>query len=157
MREFLNRNIDTKIVPGDWTIWHRYTYGVAGERFFREMKENGRFVASVCPRCRKAFLPPCLYCEDCFGATTGYRVVESSGVVETFTVLWESLEEEPLSEPLIVAFIRFEGIKGGWLAPLLNVTPDKVRIGMRVKPLWKPKGERGGTIDDLLGFEPIGL
>ena len=48
---------------GDIPIHHRYTMGVAGERFFRAMRDEKRLLASRCPGCRTAFLPPKMYCE----------------------------------------------------------------------------------------------
>lgn len=155
MQEYLTKNVEPKTVFGDWPVWHRYTYGVAGERFFREMKEHGRFVASTCPQCRRSFLPPIMYCEDCFVEMTEYRPVEGPGTVESFSVLHESLDETPLAEPILIAFVRFDGVTGGWLAPLAGVAPEEVHIGIRVKPIFKPKGEREGLLTDLAHFAPV--
>lgn len=154
MREQITRNIDLKPVFGEWEVWHRYTYGIAGERFFRAMKEEARLLASVCPQCHRAFLPPSLYCEDCFAEMSEYRPVEAVGTVQSFTVLHESLEEMPLPEPVLIAFVGFEGIVGGWLAPLRGLALDQVQIGMRVKAVWKPADQRQGQVGDLAYFEP---
>jgi uncharacterized OB-fold protein len=151
MSEKLTRNVDLKPVLGEWAVWHRYTYGVAGEKFFREMKNKARLVASVCPKCQKKFLPPSLYCEDCFVEMTKYKPVDGAGEVASFTVLHQSLDETPLSEPLVIALVRWNDVTGGWLAPLLNIDPTKVRVGLKVKPVFAKK--RNGQIGDLAGFE----
>jgi len=154
MREYVVKNTELKSVPGDWGVWHRYTYGVAGERFFREVKDHGRLVASVCPQCRHAVLPPSLYCEDCFAEMTEYQPVGDVGTVHSFTVLRESLEETALPEPVVAALVQFEGVKGGFLGALKGVAPEQVRIGMRVKAVWKPPGQRQGALSDLSHFSP---
>ena len=139
MREYLTQNTEPRKVHGDWTVHYRYTYGVAGERFFRELKDRGHLVASTCPKCKKRFLPPNQYCEDCFVEMTEYAPVQGNGTVHSFTVLHESLEETPLPEPVIAAFVQFEGVAGGLLAPLKGVTPDRVKIGLKVKPVLEAK------------------
>jgi len=155
MHEYLTSNVRAKTVIEDWPLWYRYTHGVAGERLFREMKDHGRLLCGVCPQCGHAFLPPSLYCEDCFAEITTYRPVEGNGRVATFCVLHESLDEQPLDEPVVVALVEFEGVRGGWLAPLRDVPPDQVEIGMAVRPVWKPDGQREGAVSDLMHFVPV--
>jgi len=133
MREYLTQNEQPRTVYGNWGVHYRYTYGVAGERFFRELKDRGHLVASVCPKCRRQFLPPSLYCEDCFVEMTEYVPVEGHGTVYSFTVLRESLDETPLATPIVAALVQFDGVAGGLLAPLQGVSPDKVEIGMKVR------------------------
>ena len=147
MREYLTNNAEPKAVPGDWGVWYRYTHGVAGERFFREIKDHKRLVASTCPKCKRRFLPPSLYCEDCFVEMTEYQPVEGLGTVDTFTVLHESLEEQPLPQPIVAALVRFEGVTGGLLAPVGGVGPDQVKIGMKVKPVFEAKRPTNGMAD----------
>lgn len=154
MHEYLTRNVEPVQVPGDWNVSHRYTYGVAGERFFREVMDNGRLMASRCPKCSRSFLPPTLYCEACFVEVTDFRAVESQGTVASFTVLHESLDETERGEPVVIAFVEFEGIAGGWLAPLAGVAAEKVSIGMAVKPVFKPKDQRKGYVTDITHFAP---
>ncbi len=147
MREQLTRNLEARAVHGDWGVWYRYTYGPAGERFFREIKDRQRLVASVCPKCGRRFLPPSLYCEDCFVEMTEFQPVAGTGTIDSFTVLHDSLEETRLAEPIIVALVRFEGVTGGCLAPLKGVKPDAVRIGMKVKPVFNTQQPTNSIAD----------
>src|SRR5881628_2016535 len=43
-----------------------YTAGVAGEEFLRELKDNGRLIASKCPKCKNSYVPARMYCATCF-------------------------------------------------------------------------------------------
>lgn len=148
MREYLTHTEQPLKVYGDWGVHYRYTYGVAGERFFRELKERAHLLASTCPKCKKRFLPPSLYCEDCFVEMIEYGPVTGPGTVDSFTVLHDSLEERPLPEPIVAAFVRFDGIAGGLLAPLKGIAPQQVRIGLKVKPVIETR-QPTGSIRDL--------
>ncbi len=152
MHEYLTQPEQLRQVHGDWQVHYRYTYGVAGERFFREIKNTGQLVASSCPKCSKRFLPPSLYCEDCFVEMTEYSPVEGAGTVQSFTVLHDSLENAPLPEPIVAAFVQFDGVSGGLLGPLRGLKPDQVKIGQRVKPVIET-GQPTHSIVDL-AWEP---
>jgi uncharacterized OB-fold protein len=32
---------------------------------------------------------------------------------------------------------------------------DRVRVGLRVEAVWRPDGERVGSIRDIAGFRPV--
>ena len=38
--------------PEDVKLYGQYTYGIAGERFFREIKDNGRLMGTKCQKCQ---------------------------------------------------------------------------------------------------------
>ncbi|MCL6451800.1 MAG: OB-fold domain-containing protein [Acetobacteraceae bacterium] len=139
---------------GSVPVWHQYTLGLAGERFFRELKDRGRLMASRCPRCGAAYLLPKLYCPACFVACEEWVEIKPRGVVDTFTVLHEGLEEEELKEPVVVAFVTFPGVKGGLVHRLGEVGRDGPAVGMEVEMVLRP--ERRGGLDDILYFRPVG-
>ena len=152
MWEKITRADQVRQLRGEIPVHHRYTLGVAGERFFKEMRDQRRLLVSRCPRCQEALLPPKMYCERCFVETTEWTCVEGPGYVETFTVLHLSLEGEPLEEPVVVAFIVWKGIRGGLVHRVAGVGPDAALKGMAVEPVWAP--ERTGSLADIRHFQP---
>ena len=152
MWEKITRPGDARSLRGDIPIHHRYTLGVAGERFFKEMRDHRRLLASRCPKCREALLPPKMYCERCFEETTDWIPVEGPGYVESFTVLHISLDEEPLEEPAVVAFIVWEGVRGGLVHRIRGVKPGGVKTGISVEPVWAEV--RSGALEDISHFRP---
>ncbi|MEM4372343.1 MAG: zinc ribbon domain-containing protein, partial [Metallosphaera sp.] len=42
-----------------------YTAGPDGEKFLRGLRE-GKILGRKCPRCGRIYVPPRMYCEDCF-------------------------------------------------------------------------------------------
>jgi uncharacterized OB-fold protein len=139
---------------GEIPIHHRYTAGMAGERFFRAMKDEKAILASKCPVCRRSFLPPKMYCEECFERTTDWHPVEGPGYVRGFTVLHISLEEQPLKTAEVVGLIGWKGIEGGLVHRLVVEDPVQVFSGMAVEPVWAET--RSGGVTDILYFREAG-
>ncbi len=129
-----------------------YTSGVAGERFFVALRDEGRILASRCPDCGLDYLPPRMFCEDCFTELTEYVDVPPDGRVAAVTVAYVDRTGAKLSHPQVWAFVTFKGIRGGLLHRLL-LTADSARPGLAVRLKLKPRDARGGTILDIEGFE----
>ena len=93
---------------------------------------------------------PRKFCERCFRPTDGWTEVPHTGTVETFSICHVTWDMRPLDEPQIPAVIRLDGTsEGGFLHLLGEVAPDDVRAGMQVEAVWKPAGERVGSILDI--------
>ncbi len=149
-------NIITEAKPWQdrFPLTGRYSYGVAGERFFRELKNNGRLMGTRCPRCDLVYVPARLYCERCFAHLEEWVEVPLTGEVHTFSVVYLDLDEEPLPKPDIIAFVRLDGADGGLVHRLGEVAADEVYIGMPVEAVLKPPDRREGAITDILYFKP---
>ncbi len=139
-------------VEGDFPVHFRYTAGVAGERFFREIKDNGRLVASRCPNCNLNYLPPRIYCERCMSKLEEYVHIENSGTVETFTQCYQDADGKNLPEPVTVALVRFPSAHGG----IVHRAKGEVSIGDKVHLVFKEKSKRTGSILDIEYFEKRG-
>ncbi len=154
--EKVERITEARVWRGEIPLYARYTAGIAGERFFREIKENARIMGTKCSRCNILYVPARLYCERCFSKLEEWEEVPPRGEVHTFTILHMDLEENPLDKPAIVAFIRLERADGGLVHYLGEVEPDEVYIGMKVEAVFKPPEERKGEITDIRYFRPAG-
>jgi len=139
---------------GEIPITSRYAVGIAGERFFREIMENGRFLGTRCPECGLTYVPPRLYCERCLAHLEEWVAVPNTGRVHTFTVVHVGLDGNPLPEPRVLAFVRLDGTDGGLVHYLGEVDPGEVSIGTRVEAVFKDKAEREGRITDIAYFRP---
>lgn len=141
---------------GEIPIQSRYTCGLAGEKFFREIKDNARLIGTRCPECDFTYVPPAIYCERCFSRLEEWVEVGPEGTVQSFTVLCVALDGSPLDEPEIMALIQLDGADSVLVHRLGKVNLDELAIGMRVKPVFKPKKERQGSILDIVQFVPVG-
>ena len=128
---------------------YKYTAGVAGDRFLQLLKQ-GKLQASQCTQCHKLYLPPKIFCKDCFSQLNEWKdVAEDSAYVYSFT----SVKKEEGSRELI-ALVKFDGVEGGLLGRLKS-SREEPRMGMKVRPVFKQKSERIGELSDIEYFEKV--
>lgn len=135
-------------------LYGRYTFGLAGEKFFREILENARLIGTRCEQCNLSYLPPRIYCERCFSELKEWVNVPTTGVVHSFTLAYVDSEGNRLSQPVPIALVKFEGYYGGLVHRFGEVEPEEVRIGMPVEISFKPRDQRVGSILDIQYFRP---
>lgn len=152
MFEKLTDPRDVLLWEGQIPIRHRYTPGVAGEAFFKALKDRGDFLGSHCGSCGITYCPARLFCERCFSELGADTNVGPGGVLESFTVGSVGVEGEPLEASVTVGLVRLDGADTVFLHFLVD-TEDPV-IGERVEAVLEPKAKRTGSIRDIRGFRP---
>lgn len=145
-----------RAVEGDLPFYSVYTVGIAGERFFRALKDEGQILGTRCTDCDVMYVPGRLYCERCFAHLDEEAWFDAGtlGNVHTFTVMHIGLDGASLETPRILAFIEIGDTDGGLVHDLSKVDPDDIFIGMPVEAVFKPPQERAGSITDILYFKP---
>lgn len=138
---------------GDLPVTSRYTFGLAGERFFRAIKDEGKIFGARCEACDITYVPARQFCERCMDELETWLDMGTQGEVYTFTLLYENLDGSPREQPEIVAFLSFGD--GGIVHRLGEVEPANIDIGMPVEAVFKPKNKREGSIQDIEYFRPI--
>jgi uncharacterized OB-fold protein len=138
---------------GELPVTNRYTYGLAGEKFFRTLKDEGRILGTHCPHCDQTYVPAAIFCERCLAKLDDWVDVGTRGEVDTFTLLYVNLDGSPREKPEIIAFVRFGD--GGLIHHLGEINPDQIEIGMMVQAVFKTTTERIGSILDIDYFKPV--
>lgn len=171
---------DARVYHGDIPVSHRYTAGVAGERFLRALKDEGKIYGTRCPRCSYVYVPARLYCERDMAHLDDSTWVQvgSEGELVSFSAVYYNLDGERLQAPQWVGLVRLQGASGVLMHYLgddassrdtgkcrddknllrddaSQVKPDALRVGMRVQAVLKPANERVGSIRDILYFKPV--
>ncbi len=135
-----------------WTdaipLHYEYTAGVAGEKFLRGLIE-GKILSSLCTNCDIAYLPPKMYCTNCYGGLTQYKNVGTQGRIAALTETHVDFDGSRLKQSRLVGFIEFEGAKGGLIH---EVEGKRARIGARVSARFLPEGRRTGAMTDIESF-----
>ena len=150
------RNVDISIWLGDIPIGHKYTMGVAGDVFFRKLRDAGQLTASVYEGSDTAYLPPQINCSETFAPVKRYKKVGPNGTIDTFTIVHRGRDGQALEQPRALAMIKVDGAEGGILHWIGGCPPEKVHIGMRVKAIFEPKSKRKGCLSDIRHFAPLG-
>ncbi|HET7736222.1 MAG TPA: OB-fold domain-containing protein, partial [Nocardioidaceae bacterium] len=134
-----------------------YIYEASPEEssFFRGLSE-GRLVGQRCPKCQKVYVPPRGAC-PVDGVPTAEEVeLPDTGIVTTFCVVNVPFLGQRIEIPYVSAYILLDGADIGFLHLIQGVPADQVRMGMRVKAVWKPRDEWGTTVENIKHFEPTG-
>jgi uncharacterized OB-fold protein len=137
----------------DLPVTSRYTAGMAGEKFFRAIQDEGKILGTYCEHCDVTYVPGRIFCERCMAELNDWKDMGTVGEVFTFTLLFEDLDGTPIEEPIVVAFILMED--GGLIHQLGELDLEELYIGMPVEVVFKPKAEREGSILDIEYFRPI--
>ncbi|MGH2731796.1 MAG: Zn-ribbon domain-containing OB-fold protein [Actinomycetota bacterium] len=155
MFEKLTDPTQVRLWRGNMPVSHHYTAGIAGERFFRMLKDRGAFLATRCGECAVTYCPARAFCERCLAELDEYFEVGPRGVLESFTVVHRDLDDRPLDEPVAVGLIRLEGADTCFVHRLAGDRREGLRIGFRVEPVLKPQAQRSGHLDDVEYFRPL--
>ena len=138
---------------GDLPVTSRYTFGLAGEKFYRAIKDEGRIYGTKCSECGRTYVPASLFCERCLVELDDWIDVGTTGEIHAFTLLYEDLDGKPTQTPEMIAFIRLGD--GGLIHRLGEIEQDQIRIGLRVEAVFKAPEEREGSIQDISHFRPV--
>ena len=151
MKERVTRPEEFKYICGDFPVEYVYTAGEALEPFFKSIRDKGKLIGARCNSCGFVYLPPTIFCEQCFTRINETVKVSDHGIVESFTVSFLDVDGNWLDEPVCWGLIRLEGASTTLLHQLL-CEPEELYFGMEVKAKFKPKNKREGSIKDIEGF-----
>jgi uncharacterized OB-fold protein len=134
-----------------------YLYAASPEEsaFYRGLAE-GRIVGQRCPACRKVYVPPRSACPVDGVATTDEVELGHTGTVTTFCIVNVPFLGQKITPPYVSAYVLLDGADIAFLHLILDVPAEDVRMGMRVKAVWKPREEWGTTIENISHFAPTG-
>jgi hypothetical protein len=149
---------EKRVIFNEWNPNAQYAWdaGVAIGRYLAELKE-GRLIGVRCRHCRRTVIPPRNFCEWCFRPMDDWVYLSDTGTVNTFSLCYVTWDMKRVEEPEIPAVIDIDGTRPrvGIMHLLGEVDPDDVKIGMKVKAVWKPAEERMGAITDIKYFKPV--
>ncbi|MGW8224252.1 MAG: Zn-ribbon domain-containing OB-fold protein [Anaerolineales bacterium] len=137
----------------DMPVTNRYTFGVAGERFFRAIKDEGRIIGAYCTECERTYVPAVIFCERCLQEIEDWVDVGDTGEIITFSEVYIGIDDLPLDEPVKVAFIRLGD--GGLIHYIKPSDTNPLEIGQKARVVFKPPNERQGSILDISHIEII--
>src|SRR5437660_323795 len=135
---------------------YAWSAGEAMSRFLAEL-QDGRLIARTCYSCKRILFPPRMFCEECFRPTDTWTYIQDTGRIETFSVSYLDTDAKRIPDPILVGVISMDGAspKMGMMHYFGEMTKEEIRIGMRVKAIWKPWEERRGSVLDIKYFAPL--
>ena len=134
-----------------------YDYVASPEEsaFGRGLKE-GRILAQACPKCQKVYVPPRGACPVDGVPTSEPHELPDTGIVTTFCIVNVPYLGQKIKPPYVSAYVLLDGADIAFLHLILGTDAADVRMGMRVKAVWKDEAERGYSMENISHFEPTG-
>ncbi len=134
-----------------------YLYAASPEEsaFYRGLAE-GRVVGQRCPSCHKVYVPPRSACPTDGHPTTDEVELADTGTVTTFCIVNVPFLGQRITPPYVSAYVLLDGADIAFLHLILDIPAEEVRMGMRVRAVWKPREEWGTTIENISHFAPTG-
>ena len=111
---------------------------------FWEAALEHRLVAQQCTACSEFRMPPAPFCWNCQSQDAQWVDLPGTGSVFTFNVTRQALIPQLKDYvPYVVAVIDLDGAPGArFVSTLVDVDPEEVRIGARVRVFWDDVHER---------------
>lgn len=135
---------------------YRYTPGRSLSVYLRAMKDK-LILGDTCPETGQVFVPPRGVSPVAGVSTTDLVELPDTGYVDSFNITRVPIATRPdLEPPYCSGWIVLDGASVGFMGLVINVEPENVRIGMRVRAVWKPDDELEMSATNILGWEPTG-
>jgi hypothetical protein len=155
---FIEKNTDPTASlhwRGNMQADYLYPNGVAGDKFFKYIKNNDGFLATPCKKCKKVLFPPRLYCEDCFEEIPeeDWIQVPAIGTIRLFTIARINAHGEKMKVPKIMALIDIDKTDGALLGIINSKDLKKDYTGVKVKANFRSRDQREGTLKDIINWE----
>ncbi|MGY0385453.1 Zn-ribbon domain-containing OB-fold protein [Nocardioides sp. WG-D5] len=146
---------DVSLIVTPVSLDYRYAASPEESSFFRGLAE-GRIVGQRCPKCRKVYVPPRGACPTDGVPTSEEIELSDVGTVTTFCVVNVPFLGQRIKPPYVSAYVLLDGADIALQHLILEVPAEEVRMGMRVKAVWKPREEWGTSIENISHFAPTG-
>ena len=134
-----------------------YDYAASPEEslFYRGLNE-GRIMGQRCPACQKVYVPPRSACPSDGTPTEEEVELSQTGTITTFCIVNVPFLGQKITPPYVSAYVLLDGADIAVLHLILGVPADEVRMGMRVKAVWKPEEEWKYSLENIDHFAPTG-
>ena len=160
----MSQKADTELITHQMFLKIPYSWSTGAYigDFLKELRDSGKIYANKCPNCNRFRCPPSPVCGICHtkmqdrdkwmevgprGTVIGFSVVEQSFLVPT--------TGEMLEVPIGVGIILLDGAPVSLQHRLQETNSEKIKAGMRVEAVFKPREQRQANIFDILYFKTI--
>ncbi|MDW3217611.1 MAG: OB-fold domain-containing protein [Acidimicrobiales bacterium] len=135
---------------------YTYTPGRALSDYLVAMKDK-KIIAERCPETGQVFVPPRGVSPVAGVVTAGKVELPATGYVESFNITRVPIATRPdLEPPYCSAWILLDGASISFMGLVINCEPESVKLGTRVRAVWKPDDELEMAATNILGWEPTG-
>jgi uncharacterized OB-fold protein len=153
-----------EVLVSMWRVKSDYKWdaGVAMGAYLDGLKQ-GKILGIRCPGCRRTLLPPRAFCELCFRPLDDWVELSDTGTINTFSVSFVNWDASRRQTPEVPAVVEIDGASPGMailhligeVGDTIEEITSRLKLGSRVKAVWKPAAEREGSVTDIRYFRPV--
>jgi uncharacterized protein len=136
-------------------LHYQHSASAEESRYLRGLAE-GKVIGQRCPACGKVYVPPRGACPTDGVPTTTDVELPDRGTVTTFCVVNVPFQGQRVPTPYVAASVLLDGADIAFQHLILGCEPSEVRMGLRVRAVWKPRDQWGTTSENISHFEPTG-
>ena len=127
-----------------------------GESTYLRGLAEGRLIGQRCPVCGKVYVPSRGTC-PVDGVPAEEEVeLPDTGTVTTFSIVNVAYPGQQVTPPYVAAAVLLDGADIAFQHLILGCDPGEVRIGLRVRAVWRPREEWATTASTITHFTPAG-
>jgi len=140
--------------PRTQHYWHALGYQTRALEGFKQ----GRIMATKCPKCGRAMVPPRIVCPECYIEATEWVDQGQRGkLVAAFKIGYPMYdrrtgESQVWDKPVVAVQMDGGAMLDGWCS---ETDLDKLKPGLLLEAVWRPEEERIGAYDDVLHWKPV--
>ena len=114
-----------------------------GESAYLRGLAEGRLIGQRCDVCGKVYMPPRGTCPADGVPMTEEVELPDTGTVTTFCVVNVGYPGQRVTPPYVAAAVLLDGADIAFQHLILGCDPGEVRMGMRVRAVWRPRRSEG--------------
>ncbi|MFX1426575.1 MAG: Zn-ribbon domain-containing OB-fold protein [Promethearchaeota archaeon] len=140
------------LVRADFAFW----VGQYMDKFYDAL-EKKKIIGNKCPKCGDVFVPPrkiCGKCNEKISLDKNWVDLPDTGILQNYTVTPYKINDRSIrkvKKSQIIGMVQIDGSHTAIVNRLLDITPEEVKTGMKVKVRWEEKTK--GDPSDIKGFE----
>jgi uncharacterized protein len=137
-------------------VQYSWSLGHANSKFLQGLKE-GKILGIKCKTCDRVIVPPRMFCEYCYKPTDEWVELPDTGTINTYSISYLDPNANRIEEPILIGVISIDEAYPkpmGFMHYFGEMSKEEIKIGMKVKAVWKPPEEREGSITDIKYFKP---
>jgi len=142
------------LVKADFNFW----VGRYMDKFYDGLEQK-KIVGNKCTKCGVIYVPPRQFCGKCNASLPldqNWIDLPDTGILINYTMTPYKVSdrrERKVKDLQIIGMVQIDGTNTGIVYRLLEIKPEEVKTGMKVKIQWEEKTK--GDPSDIKGFVKV--
>jgi len=134
---------------------YQHTASAAESAYLRGLAD-GVIIGQRCPACGKVYVPSRGVCPADGVVADEVVPLPDTGTVTTFSIVNVGYPGQQVTPPYVAAAVLLDGADIAFQHLILGCPPSSVRLGLRVRAVWRDRAEWGTSAENITHFAPTG-